>query len=173
MEVEQRFPRMQLVRKAAEQYHRLIMDCTRPTLAIHQQQVHNQYNWIDGEMKRVEPSPWQHLEWQIVTTLSGWGIVFWLHSVFDRKREKCWLIFDVTRKHPTAVGEEVWRRSLYLRFLGVKFETSCIQLASVQKWHSTRFSFTFILQFFLLCTFILASQLFILPSYVQTQFAQE
>jgi len=39
MEVEQRFPRMQLVRKAAEQYQRLIMDCTRPTLAIHQQQV--------------------------------------------------------------------------------------------------------------------------------------
>ncbi|KAI9561627.1 hypothetical protein GHT06_012587 [Daphnia sinensis] len=38
MEVEQRFPRMQLVRKAAEQYQRLIMDCTRPTLAIHQQQ---------------------------------------------------------------------------------------------------------------------------------------
>lgn len=39
MEVEQRFPRMQLVRKAAEQYQRLILDCTRPTLAIHQQQV--------------------------------------------------------------------------------------------------------------------------------------
>nr|CAH0098023.1 unnamed protein product [Daphnia galeata] len=39
MEVEQRFPRMQLVRKAAEQYQRLIMDCTRPTLAIHQQQT--------------------------------------------------------------------------------------------------------------------------------------
>ena len=36
MEVEQRFPRMQLVRKAAEQYQRLIMDCTRPTLTIQQ-----------------------------------------------------------------------------------------------------------------------------------------
>lgn len=32
MEVEQRFSKMQLVRKAAEQYHRL-MDRSRPTLS--------------------------------------------------------------------------------------------------------------------------------------------
>ena len=43
MEVEQRFPRMQLVRKAAEQYHR-IRDRSRPTLNVvgrqQQQQLH-------------------------------------------------------------------------------------------------------------------------------------
>jgi len=39
MEVEQRFPRMQLVRKATEQYQRLILERTRPTMAVHQQQT--------------------------------------------------------------------------------------------------------------------------------------
>lgn len=56
MEVEQRFPRMQLVRKAAEQYQRLIMDCTRPTLAIHQQQVKSEkktQNSIPLEKKKI------------------------------------------------------------------------------------------------------------------------
>ena len=55
MEVEQRFPRMQLVRKAAEQYQRLIMDCTRPTLAIHQQQVTK--NKKKGEKKKTNSKP--------------------------------------------------------------------------------------------------------------------
>jgi hypothetical protein len=57
MEVEQRFPRMQLVRKAAEQYQRLIMDCTRPTLAIHQQQVKSEkktQNSISLEKKKYQ-----------------------------------------------------------------------------------------------------------------------
>lgn len=40
MEVEQRFPRMQLVRKAAEQYQRLILERTRPSLVVVHQQVH-------------------------------------------------------------------------------------------------------------------------------------
>jgi hypothetical protein len=47
---------MQLVRKAAEQYQRLIMDCTRPTLAIHQQQVKSEkktQNSIPLEKKKI------------------------------------------------------------------------------------------------------------------------
>ena len=45
MEVEQRFPRMQLVRKAAEQYQRLILERTRPTMAV-VHQVHTNKNQI-------------------------------------------------------------------------------------------------------------------------------
>jgi hypothetical protein len=62
MEVEQRFPRMQLVRKAAEQYQRLIMDCTRPTLAIHQQQVKEKKKRKENKKKSIHILPLKNIK---------------------------------------------------------------------------------------------------------------
>ena len=67
MEVDQRFPRMQLVRKAAEQYQRLIMDCTRPTLAIHQQQQQQQ---VTTTQESISSDLWLFIHDS--TTIGNW-----------------------------------------------------------------------------------------------------